>query len=352
MTHAADDDRSWVNHVFGALPAAEVAERMPAVTYVYDVKRRRSVHQNRPLASILGYGPEETARMGGEAWRLLIHPEDAVRFPAYRDALPDMADGETRVHEYRMKGADGRWRWLQSRDAPFRRDADGSLAEIIGTTADVSELKTAEARQALLARELNHRVRNMLMVVQSLLGLTLRTSPDPQSFAASFSGRIAALSAANDLVTRTDWDGAPFGELARLVLAPYDVYAQGRIALSGPHVSVAPGPSATLALAFHELATNAAKHGALSAPEGRVTLEWAEQGGSLAIKWREAGGPVVTLPTRQGFGSVLLEQALVRELKATCERTFAPEGLVCAIRVPLSALSVAKAQPQVQIASL
>jgi two-component system CheB/CheR fusion protein len=179
---------------------------------------------------------------------------------------------------------------------------------------------------------LAHRVKNTLAVIQAMARHTLRTSPDPAAFTAAFEGRLRALSISHNLLTSSQWGGVEINELIREQLAPHGI-GGGRFRLEGPSIMIPPGMVTSLGLVLHELGTNAAKYGALSAPAGKVDLIWnilpTSPYKTLAIAWTERGGPPVQPPSHQGFGSVLIDSS------GKVERFFEPEGVRCAIEMPL-----------------
>jgi PAS domain S-box-containing protein len=210
---------------------------------------------------------------------------------------------------------------------------DGGKTIAISTSIeDITERRSWEKRQLLMNRELSHRVKNTLAVIQAMARHTLRSAKDPAAFTAAFEGRLRALSIAHNQLTSSQWEGAEIVELAREQLAPHASGA-GRLRLEGPSLLVPPGMATTLGLVLHELSTNAAKYGALSVPGGKVTVNWRVEPGSpqrnLVIDWTERGGPPVTPPERKGFGSVLIENS------GKVVKHFEPGGLRCTIEMPL-----------------
>jgi PAS domain S-box-containing protein len=180
------------------------------------------------------------------------------------------------------------------------------------TIEDITERRRSEKRQLLMNRELSHRVKNTLAVIQAMARHTLRSSPDPAAFTAAFEGRLRALSIAHNLLTSSEWEGAELSELAREQLAPH-LSGAGRLRLDGAPLLISPGMATSLGLVLHELGSNAAKFGALSVPNGSVTLKWRVSPSTphktLTIEWIENGGPAVHPPKRKGFGSVLIENS-------------------------------------------
>jgi PAS domain S-box-containing protein len=209
-------------------------------------------------------------------------------------------------------------------------DPAGKPIGLHAIARDVTERRRAEERQRLLVNELNHRVKNTLALVQGLALQSFKDGRDMAEARDAFQQRLAALAAAHDLLTRESWEGATLGELAGEALGLYNGQ-EPRIAWEGPPVRLNPKAAVSLVMALHELCTNAAKYGALSAPEGRVALLWWIEGDRLKIEWREAGGPAVAAPGRRGFGLRMIERALAADLSGTAGIAFEPDGLVCRI---------------------
>jgi two-component sensor histidine kinase len=216
----------------------------------------------------------------------------------------------------------------------------GSSAGCIVTLTDISERKQAERRQKLLVDELNHRVKNTLAAVQSIAVQTRRTTESAGAFHQAFTSRLMALARAHDLVTLQAWQGAALADVARQTLAPFITGDESRISIGGPFIKLSPNAAVTMSMGFHELATNAAKYGALSVPAGRVNLSWDFDGPpdnqAVEILWIESGGPPVKAPSRRGFGSRLLQQGLVLELDGAVNIDYAEAGLRCTARLKLS----------------
>jgi two-component sensor histidine kinase len=213
-----------------------------------------------------------------------------------------------------------------------------------GIMRDISARKAGEARRALLAREVDHRAKNALAVVQSVLRLT--PCDEPAAFAAAVEARVAALARVHSLLAEAGWSGADLRAVAERELAPYAAARRPghgpTVSLDGPPVPLAPAAVQPLAMVLHELATNAAKHGALSTSGGRVELRWragrrAEDDGLLRLRWAEAGGPPVAgPPARRGFGARVVEATARGQLGGTLERRWEPSGLVVEVAVPLA----------------
>jgi two-component sensor histidine kinase len=284
-----------------------------------------------------GIGPE-TRLDGFEDLSPRIHPADRGRHrEAVRKALEDGTDLDS---EYRTFAADDEVRWILIRGRAVY-DADGKATRMAGVSLDITERKRAEERQQLLLDELNHRVKNTLATVQSIAIQTAKSVARTGSFENAFIARINALSRAHDLLTEVAWEGATLREVVANTLAPYAGQDQaGRVRFDGPAVRLGPNAAVTLTMAFHELATNAAKYGSLSVASGEVDVAWrfegAPEAGIVELEWRERGGPPVAIPTRRGFGVRLVETGLAREFGGEVQIRFEPEGLSCRMRLPTS----------------
>lgn len=208
----------------------------------------------------------------------------------------------------------------------------------MGVSWDISTERAADKRQLLLLHELSHRVKNTLAIIQGISRQSFKSGDDLDEARAKFEGRIQALAAAHTLLTQAGWRSISVSELVNLTLEPFLGASSSRLTLVGPETRVQSSQAVTLSLALHELATNAVKYGALSAPEGRVEIRWdlrdTPEGARLEMRWREMGGPAVRPPRSRGFGSRLLERALAAELGGAVQLRFEPAGLVCTINAP------------------
>lgn len=204
----------------------------------------------------------------------------------------------------------------------------------------IREREEAEAAQVLIVRELNHRARNMMSVVQSIASQTFRNTEPGEDAGEVFEARLVAMARAHGLVTSDAAAPLTLRDLVRKTVEPFDSDAD-RVVIIGPDVTVPRRSAITMALAIHELATNAVKYGALSEEDGRVVVRWAVTGDQdaerLSWTWREEGGPKVGTPTRRGFGSQLIEHSLAAELKGTVKLSYRSEGLLCALDAPFTA---------------
>jgi PAS domain S-box-containing protein len=219
-------------------------------------------------------------------------------------------------------------------------DQDGNIFEHFASLVDTTKHERARDHAAMLIDELNHRVKNTLAIVQSIVIQAVRNSSDPQIVRESIETRLAALSRSHDLLGREKWDGAGLHDLVREALAPFSV-TEGRaerFTIRGENVRLSPKATLALGIAINELATNAVKYGAFSNTSGTISINWTLEhrpdGRWLSIDWREKGGPPVTPPTHQGFGSRVIERGLAHELEGTVTLDYAAAGVICAIEVP------------------
>jgi two-component system CheB/CheR fusion protein len=247
-----------------------------------------------------------------------------------------------------LKGVDGSFRPFLTRIVPLR-DEGGRVVNWFGTNTDISSqrkteetLREREKQSALLMGELDHRVKNILAVVSAIIFQTLKTSTSPGEFAASMEGRIAAIARAHSLLTmNASIAETSLRELITTELAPY-VRRGDNLTIDRDSADIGLTPKAGLAfaMAIHELASNAAKYGALSTPAGRLTVMWETKGDgagqTLDLTWTETGGPTVQQPSRRGFGTTLIERSLSHEFDATVNREFLPTGLRCTFEIPLT----------------
>jgi PAS domain S-box-containing protein len=272
----------------------------------------------------------------GHGWLDAVHPEDrADAERRWRDAVA----GRTLMDaEFRLRTPAGEWRWTNLRAVPLQLDDDGSVRKWLGMNIDISERKQAEADKKMLARELSHRVKNTLAVVQSL-AMQTDHSQSVEQYRDKFVGRLQALARAHSMLLDAHWRSADLKELVERALQAYRVDRPEVIEVDGDPVPLAPSHGLGLSLVLHELGTNAAKYGALSRPEGRVHVSWwveaVRHGRRLHLLWHEHGGPPVEPPEEKGFGTRLIERASTHELEGEAELDYTPGGLRCEVIFPL-----------------
>lgn len=279
-----------------------------------------------------------------EKMRKCIHPDDLAVFTQAIESLSQ--DAPSFDVELRILRPSGEIRWCRLVTAA-QLDPDGTLERLTGVTADITERKEAENKQALLAREVDHRAKNALAVVQAIVRLARRD--DIQEFIVGVEGRINALAQTHELLSRSRWEGADVLRLVLEELAPYQGEKPHRVSAIGPPVMVSPEIAQTVAIALHELATNAAKYGALSDPDGRVDVSWSSFEGRLSLIWKESGGPEVEPPTNKGFGTKIITASLADPRRGKVVFDWRPEGLICTLELNM-ALAQAAAPPVVPAA--
>ncbi len=266
-------------------------------------------------------------------------PEDQAFIQGTIDRA--IANREPFQLEHRVRQADGSTGWTFSRAVPIL-DKDGEIAEWFGCASDITERHRAGEHLRLVVNELNHRVKNTLSMVQAIAMRTFRDAPDLPAAQERFAARLLALAQANDLLTGERWAGASIQGAISQAVKPHQ-HDAARCRVEGPDIRISPKTALALALALamHELSTNAVKYGAWSKDRGVVEITWTieDQGADerrLQIEWRERGGPAVVAPTSRGFGSRLIELGLAGEMNAQVALRFEPEGVRCIIAAPLS----------------
>jgi PAS domain S-box-containing protein len=287
--------------------------------------------------AISGFAPDEEVTYDKVV--AVTHPEDFPRTSAQARRATDPAIRQDAQYEYRIVRPGGEIRWVTANGhAVFEtRGGDAVATRYIGTLIDITERKLAEERLQLLNREIDHRANNLLTVVQGTVQLSRADSA--AALKETILGRLQALARAHQLLSDTRWSGA---DLRRLVEEEMLAFSLGEVAdrvnIRGPVLELAPAAAQAVAMAMHELATNAAKHGALSRPDGRVSIEWRRKGSRLVIRWSESGGPPVAKPTRTGFGARLLARAFEGQFEGSTRLNWRTEGLMCEMELKLPTL--------------
>lgn len=311
----------------------------PNLIFINDLKRGRNAYINPQVFESLGYGPAELTGRPLKALGGLIHPEDRRRVAEFQAQIRRVADGEVREIEYRMRHADGTYRWFLFRETPFQRDETGEVTQLLGTALDIGARKQADERQQMLIRELHHRVKNILATVQAIASATGRSSRSFEAFRDDFAERLVSLGRTHSLLTREAWAGAGLRDILESELAPYLDAADGRVVIEGPSLVIPRDMTVPVGMAIHELTTNAVKYGALSVPEGRVDVTIESDGAvpepRMTLVWRESGGPPVAPPQRKGFGTLLLNRLLASQLGGEVAIDYRPEGVVARMDVVL-----------------
>jgi two-component sensor histidine kinase/DNA-binding response OmpR family regulator len=277
---------------------------------------------------IVGVDPESFP-LTPDSIRSLIHPGDWTRLEQLGRQVV-FGETDSLQAEFRVVRPDGELRWCIGSAAGF--DASNPSVRLSGVTIDITERKEAEERQGILAREVDHRARNALAVVQSIVRLTKANSIE--NYKLALEGRLGALARAHMLLSEFRWQGADLRRLADDEFAPYRTGDVDKIVASGPDVILQPAPAQTLALAIHELATNAAKYGALSSSTGKLHLTWEISPDGLALQWTESGGPRVRAPATRGYGMRVVTTSVEGQLGGRATFEWRAEGLRCTLWIP------------------
>ncbi len=313
----------------------------------------RLVTENLPVL-ISQAGPDQRYRLVSEAYeRWLGMPREQILGKTIRELmgddayegmqpqLEDVLRGRVASLETTLQLPDGRARRVVVTMVPGAASDPAQGFYILIT--DITELKEAERQQGLLVSELDHRVKNVLAVVQAMVKLTARAQTAGRDFATVLLGRIQALASAHDLLARNRWRGADLGELVHAALSPFESSEALRITIAGEPLLLAARAAGSIAVICHELAVNAARYGALSTPAGRVEVRWRttvkEGEGRLELEWEETSDRRVSPPERRGFGTLMVERAAAYELSGEAHVAFSPGGLHYRLDVPLAEIA-------------
>lgn len=297
----------------------------------------RLLRLNEAYCAITGYEREELL---GRVFHTLTHPEDRAKeqelFARQTEGKLDRYSLEKR---YCVKGGNERWVAVSSSAVAA---PDGTFLYSVRILRDITARKQAQERQQMLMGELNHRIKNILATVQSLAYQTIRKATDPTTFYEKFQGRLMALGKAHSLLTRSQWTGATLRDIIEEQALPFREDKGQRILLTGGAVELSPEQAVVLGMVFHELLTNAVKHGSLSKLTGRVRIDWKIRKDLhpdqtwLSLQWRESEGPVIHPPEHQGFGSVFIARSVRDQLNGNARLDYKPSGLVCLLEIPLN----------------
>lgn len=326
----------------------------------YDVTEfKRAAEANAQLAAVvqssmdavMSIAPDDTVRTWNPGSEALFgyHADEIIGQPSsilypegehaeYDEIYAELRLGNSVRRDAVRRRKDGTLVNVNINIAPMHAP-DGTRTGFSAIIRDISDRKEHEEHLRLVMRELSHRSKNLLAVIQAMARQTARSSTDLEEFERSYSQRLQALSASHDLLVNQNWHGAPLADLLRSILLPFDDDFGDRIELVGPSLIVTPTAAQNLALSIHELATNASKYGALSGEDGRVTIEWhleTDEDGQerLRLNWKEVGGPVVAAPRRRGFGHLVINRMVAQALDAEVDQDFAPEGVSWTLQMP------------------
>jgi PAS domain S-box-containing protein len=293
----------------------------------------RVIYWNRFAENLYGWKAEEA--LGRNI--LELTPSDDSRLHA-ESVMEELRSGRTWTGEIVLKRRDGTTFPAHVSDGPLH-DEDGNLIGIVGISYDITPRRQAEEKQALLIRELHHRVKNTLSTVQAIMTTTARTAVTMEEFQAAFFGRVDALARTHALLTEDQLQSVGFLDLLQAELQPYDDGTGSRIMLQGAPVQLPSHLAVPVGMAIHELTTNAVKHGALSTSNGSLVVRWREvndSGHKLCWDWNEHDGPPVELPTREGFGTRLLQRLPTAQTGADVKIEFEPDGIHVFVAIPLA----------------
>lgn len=292
------------------------------------------IFANDSFLSLTGYDRKEILAQNFNF--LMAHVADAEALARIKAEFESGSDCGAEVL-YRRK--DGSEFWSDVFISPVR-NKNGDVVQYFASFVDLTRHKEALTQSRMLIDELNHRVKNTLATVQSIVWQALRTNSNPIAIRSAIESRLLALSLSHDLLTRENWKSAGLLDVVHNALAPFGVAGgrADRITIKGENIRFPPQAALALGIAFNELATNAMKYGSLSNEKGSVLIEWktapTPEGDRLILHWRERDGPQVKLPSHRGFGSRVIERGLAHELQGTAHLDYRPDGLVCAINIP------------------
>jgi len=277
--------------------------------------------------------PNGRGQVGGdqdEFWRSL-HPDDKHMMAEFHRTA-DRQDSYPA--EYRIVRPDGRMLWVSGRGRVIARGEDGKAQRIANIVMDITDRKKAEEHVQLLMREVSHRSKNLLAVVQAIAGQTSRTSDTLEDFDTKFGQRLRGLAASHDLLVHEDWRGAALSDLVTQQLQPFAEVGR-RLTVDGPPIMLRAEAAQPIGLALHELATNAMKYGAWSIPSGRVAVSWSQAGSeTVLLSWLEMGGPEVAIANKKGFGHIVIENMVAQSVGGEVRLDFRPTGVSWTLSIP------------------
>jgi PAS domain S-box-containing protein len=302
-----------------------IADRLPLMIWVHDAKGEQEF-VNQTFCEYFGVSREE---MRSSRWQLLTHPSDGT---GYIDEFLKCVREQQDFHaEVKVQRADGEWRWLESWGRA-RFDREGVFQGHVGASADITDRITNQQKINFLMGEVNHRVKNILTVVQAIARYT--ASAHEEDFQERFAERIGSLAASHDLLVRNDWDGVDLADLIASQLAHFKELIGIQIQIIGPQVRLTASAAQMLGMAVHELGTNAAKYGALSLPAGRVTVRWRLDDTTFFMDWIESGTPTIKWSEKKGFGTVVIDRMTKMTLGGGVEIDRRPDGMAWHIECP------------------
>lgn len=312
----------------------ELLEALPAAVYTTDAAGRITFY-NRAAVELWGCRPELGKSEWCGSWRLYWPDGRPMRHDECPMAVALKENRAVRGGEAIAERPDGTRVPFLPYPTPLR-DASGTLVGAVNMLVDITHRKQSEERVMMLAGEVVHRANNLLAVVQATVRLT--DAATVEELKEAIHGRIQALGHAHALLAQSRWSGAELEKLVEDELAPYRCGQQSRARIAGPKLVLDPKAAQSMAMALHELTTNAAKYGALSRPGGEVNVGWSRAKGRLVFRWSEAGGPAVKTPSRRGFGTGVIVGMIRDQLDGEVRFEWRKEGLVCEIDLPADQL--------------
>jgi PAS domain S-box-containing protein len=339
VTHKSEEQQAAEGEVEsrrqegGPFVVAAQETRMPMVFMDAKAAGNPIIFANDSFLALTGYARDEVL---GHSFNFLMAQGTDPRALALVEAAFEVSDDHSSEIRYRRK--DGSEFWAALFISPVR-DESGDIVQHFGSFIDLTRHKEEQAQSRMLIEELNHRVKNTLATVQSIVSQALRNASD-EAIRESIESRLFALSRSHELLTRENWESAGLHDVVDAALEAFGI-ANGRserFKVTGRNIRFPPKAALALGIAFHELATNAVKYGAFSGEAGCVRVSWtiepSQEGDRLILYWREEGGPPVAPPSRKGFGSRVIERGLAHELHGTTLIDYRPDGVVCTINIP------------------
>ena len=318
----------------GPFVVAAEKTRMPMI-FIDEKPGHPVLFANDAFLTLTRYAREEVLAKSFQS--LLAVGVDEETMPIVEAAFRGECNNEPEIH-YKRK--DGTEFWASMFVSPVR-DESGTVVQQFVSLVDLTNHRQENARCKMLIDELNHRVKNTLSTVQSIVTQALRQPAEPAAISEAIESRILALSRSHDLLTSGNWDGTGLHDLVDTALHPFEVVAgrAERFTIVGENVYLSPKTSLSLAIALHELATNAVKYGAFSNDMGKLEIDWTvmseAEGNRLLLRWRERDGPEVSPPTHKGFGSWVIERGLAHELDGKVTLDYLRHGVACTINIPV-----------------
>jgi len=319
----------------------DLAQRTARLAYVDLELTHQTATVSDTFEDIFGFRPPtDDASKTLQSLIDRVHPDDRKRVMTARSqAVAKLGSYED---EFRIILANGETRWISAHGETLG-DAAGKPIRMIGTNLDITRRKEQEIHIRFLLREVSHRAKNLLAIIQAMATQTARTSPTVEDFQARFGQRLQGMAASHDLLVGQNWQGVDIGELVRAQLKPFADEAGRRLEIAGPRVFLAPAAAQSIGLALHELATNATKYGALSVAAGKVSVTWQTVRDDPApwfqMTWRESGGPEVSPPQRRGFGHTVFERMIKQALGASIMIGYATDGVTWKLETALTSVT-------------